>query len=318
MKRILRADFGYAFDASLSPALEVDAGEPFWVETNDAHRGTVTDEHAVYATLEDAVARLGGANPITGPIEIRGVQSGDCLAIRIEEIVPAPRTGVGYTCTTSRVDPELVAESVLCPIDGDAVLLPTAAGPVRLALAPMIGTIGIAPAGDARPSFGQGRGILGNVDIPQLRSGATVVLRAQVAGGMVFLGDAHLTQGDAEIHRAAIEAEADVRLRVDGSDADRARYVDLPQLNDASSLGSIAPGPGTLDELVRLGYSDLARRLERYHGLGLADAYRLLGAAGRVTVGQLVPPLASVLVAISRQFVPHSSDLVQAPLEDTA
>jgi amidase len=311
VKRIPRAHFGYTFDAGLPPALEVNPGEQFWVETNDAHRGTVTDQHAVYSTLEDAVARLGGTNPIAGPVAVAGACPGDCLVIRIEEIVPAPRTGLGYTCTTSRVDPGLAAESILCRIDGDAVVLPTVAGPVRLPLAPMIGTLGIAPTGGVRPSFRQGRDILGNVDIPQLATGATVILRAQVLGGMVFLGDAHLAQGDAEIHRAAVEAEADVRLRVDVTSADRAGFVDLPQVNDAFSLGSAAPGPGTLDELVRLAYADLAQRLEQFHGLVLSDAYRLLGAVGRVTVCQLVPPLASVLAAISRRFVPNGSDLVQ-------
>ena len=38
--------------------------------------------------------------------------------------------------------------------------------------------------------------------------------------------------------------------------------------------------------------------------LGLADAYRLLGSAGRVTVGQVVPPLYSVLVSIPRTLLP--------------
>jgi amidase len=299
VKRLLRDSFHYAFDAGLRPALEVEPGESFWVETHDAHRGTITDESVVYSSLQEVVERLGGANPVTGPIAIRGAAAGDCLVVSIDEIVPAPVTGRGYTCTTATVHGSLRPESVICLIDGDRVLL----GGVSLPLRPMIGTLGIAPAGPPRPSFEQGRDILGNVDLPELRAGARVVLRAQVDGGLLFLGDAHLTQGDAEIHRAAIEAEADVRLSVEVRSPQQVGFASLPHLDTDEALGSIASGPGHLEELVRAAYDDLAQRLVA-GGLQLADAYRLLGAAGRVTVGQVVPPLHSILASIPRAYLP--------------
>ncbi len=304
MKRLLRESAHYAFDATLPPALEVEPGESFWVETHDAHRGTITDESVVYTSLQEVFDRLGGANPVTGPIAVRGAAPGDCLVVSIAEIVPAPRTGRGYTCTTPTVHPSLAPETVICPIVGDSVLLRTSRGAVRLPLRPMVGTLGIAPAGEPRPSFQQGPDILGNVDLPALRAGARVVLRAQVPGGLLFLGDAHLAQGDAEIHRAAIETEADVRLSVEVASADEVGFVGLPQLDTDDAWGSVAPGPGHLEELVRTAYDDLAQRLVLRLGLRLADAYRLLGSAGRVTVGQVVPPLHSVLASIPKTFVP--------------
>jgi amidase len=303
MRRLGREQARYAFDATLEPALEVDDGESFWLETWDAHRGTITDESVVYGSLRDVFDRLGGANPLTGPVAVRGAAAGDCLAVAIEEILPAPRRGHGYTCTTPAVDPEFEPETVICPIDADKVLLPTAAGAVRLPLEPMIGTLGVAPL-DVRPSFEQGADFLGNVDLPDLRAGATVVLRAQVEGGLLFVGDAHLAQGDAEIHRAAIETEADVRLSIHRLEADDAELVGLPQLNAAGFWGSIAAGPGGLEDMIRAAYDDLARRLVGGRGLRRADAYRLLGAAGRIRVGQLVPPLRSVLATISTDLLP--------------
>lgn len=304
MKRLGRESFHYAFDRAHAPALEVDPGEPFWVETHDAHRGTVTDESVVYSSLEEVVERLGGANPVTGPIALRGASPGDCLVVSIEEIVAAPRRRAGYTCTTPRVEPSLTPETVICQIAGDDVVLPTAAGEARLPLQSMIGTLGVAPAGEPRPSFEQGRDILGNVDIPALKAGAQVVMRAQVEGGLLSLGDAHLAQGDAEIHRAAIEAEADVRLVLEVAAPEEIGYVELPQLNTEDSWGSIAPGPGHLEELVRVAYDDLAQRLVGRLGFRRADAYRLLGAAGRITVGQVVPPLFSVLASVPTKVLP--------------
>jgi len=303
VKRLGRESFGYAFDRALEPALEVEPGESFWVETNDAHRGTITDASVVYASLEDVLVRLGGANPVTGPVAIAGVRAGDCLAVSIDEIVPAPRRGHGYTCTTPRVDPALLPETVICPIDGDEVVLPTGLGQVRLPLSPMIGTLGVAPEGEPRPSFQQGRDILGNVDLPMMTAGTTVVIQAWVDGGLLFVGDAHLAQGEAEIHRAAVETEADVRLSVAVAPSGEAGFVALPQLNAPGFLGSVAPGPGHLEDLVRDAYTDLAERLVRYHGFALADAWRLLGAAGRVTIGQVVPPVYSALAWLPRRFL---------------
>lgn len=304
MRRLTRGSFHYAFDRALAPALEVDPGETFWVETHDAHRGTVTDESVVYGSLEEVVERLGGANPVTGPIALRGASPGDCLVVSIEEIVAAPRRRAGYTCTTPRVEPSLTPETVICKIAGDEVVLPTAAGEARVPLQPMIGTLGVAPAGEPRPSFEQGQDILGNVDLPALKAGARVVVQAQVEGGFLSLGDAHLAQGDAEIHRAAIEAEADVRLVLEVAAPEEIGFVELPQLNTEDSWGSIAPGPGHLEELVRAAYDDLAQRLVTRLGLRRSDAYRLLGAGGRITVGQVVPPLFSVLASVPTKILP--------------
>jgi acetamidase/formamidase len=304
VQRLGRECARYAFDRSLPPALEVVPGESFWVETNDAHRGTITDETVVYSSLDDAVARIGGVNPVAGPIAVTGARKGDCLLVTIEEIVPAPRRHAGYTCSTSSVHPELASETVICPVDGDELVLPTARGEVRLPLRSMIGTLGVAPAGDPLPSFGQSVDILGNVDLPALTTGATAVLEARVDGGLLFIGDAHLAQGDAEINRAAIEAEADVRLSVQLASAEEAWFAGLPQINTARSWGSAAAGPEPLDVLVRWAYDDLARRLVRGSRVTLADAYRLLGAAGRVTVGQVVPPLASVLAWLPTRYLP--------------
>jgi acetamidase/formamidase len=169
---------------------------------------------------------------------------------------------------------------------------------------PMIGTLGVAPAGEPRPSFGQGVDILGNVDLPALTTGATVTLQSRVDHGLLFIGDAHLAQGDAEIHRAAIEAEADIRLTVRLETPEEAGFTGLPQLNGPASWGSVATGPQHLEDLVRDGFDDLARRLVRRSRLTLGDAYRLLGSAGRVTIGQIVPPLASVLVWLPTSALP--------------
>ena len=121
------------------------------------------------------------------------------------------------------------------------------------------------------------------------------------------MGDAHIAQGDAEIHRSSVEAQADVTLWLGQATPEEVGFVELPQINSATHLGSVAPGPGHLEDLVRGAYDDLAERLRRFSGFSLGEAYRLLGAAGEIRIGQVVPPVYSALARIERQYVEEVS-----------
>jgi acetamidase/formamidase len=281
----------------------VESGETLVVETQDAHGGSITSTDVVYRNLDEVFARLGGANPVTGPIAIAGAEPGDYLEIDVRHVEGAPVRGFGHMTTTPTLHPELEPETTLCHRQGDYVVLPTVRGSIRLPYRPFVGTLGVAPASDPVPSFGQRRDILGNVDLPELTNGATVVLRVQVPGGLLSLGDAHLVQGDAEIHRSAVETQADVTLTVHSRSRDEVGFADLPQVNGDDFIGSIAPGPGHLEDLVRAAYDDLANRLERFYGYRKADAFRLLGAVGQVRIGQVVPPVYSALAKVERKYL---------------
>jgi len=288
------------FDARAVPVLEVEEGEEFLVETQDAHSGTITGADVVYRSLEEVLERIGGANPVTGPVALRGLRAGEVLGVDILHIEGAPVTGFGYMCTTPRLHPDLEPETVICHRRGDTVHIPDARGGTDVPYRPFVGTLGVAPASGRVESFQQGVEIMGNVDTPEVTAGSTVVLRAGVDGGLLSLGDAHLVQGDGEIHRSAVETQADVRLRL--RRADPGTFARLPQVNTATHLGSVCPGPGHMEDLVRAAYDDLAQRLVRGHGFSLAEAYRLLGAVGEVRVSQLVPPVCAVLAKVARAY----------------
>lgn len=272
------------------------------METQDAHSGTITGPEVVYSTLDEVMERVGGANPVTGPVHVRDVAAGDCIEVEILEVDGAPVTGFGYMNTTPTLHEDFEPETVICHRRGDSeVELPTHRGPVLIPYRPFVGTIGVAPSGHAVESFRQRSDILGNVDLPDVTTGARVVLRANVDGALLSLGDAHLAQGDAEIHRSAVESQANVRLRVRKVDSDA--FAGLPQVNTATELGSVAPGPGHLEVLVRAAYDDLAARLHASHGFTLPEAYRLLGAVGTVRIGQVVPPVYSALARVERRYL---------------
>jgi amidase len=281
----------------------LDSGETVIVQTQDAHGGSITSPDVVYRNLDEVFERLGGANPVTGPIAVRGALPGEFLEIELHHVEGAPERGFGHMTTTPTLHPDLVPETTICHRRGDHVVLPTIRGPINVPYQPFVGTLGVAPAGDPIPSFGQRSDILGNVDLPELTDGVSVVLPVHVPGGLLSLGDAHLVQGDAEIHRSAVESQADVTLTIHLRPVEAVSFVQLPQVNTERFIGSVAPGPGHLEDLVKAAFDDLAARLQRYYGFRLADAYRLLGVVGIVRIGQVVPPVFSALAKIERRYL---------------
>src|ERR1700710_3015244 len=67
---------------------------------------------------------------------------------------------------------------------------------VELPLAPMLGTVGVAPAGgEARSSLVPER-FGGNMDTPEMAAGTTCYLGVNVEGALFSLGDGHYRQGE--------------------------------------------------------------------------------------------------------------------------
>ena len=313
-QRFTRERTHFFFDRALEAAGTVAPGEPFTVETADSLCGLVKSERDVFQSFSDLLERVGGANPVTGPIAIDGCRAGDWLAVTIVDIAPAPRSGRGWTMLipgwggltheTYSVQDSLPPRTVIADVDRERVALELDGRRLELPSRPFIGTIGVAPAGERRATLSQSPDYVGDVDIPALRPGTTVVLRAQVDGGLLFLGDVHAVQGDAEITGVAVEVEADVRLRVDVVPAGEGEYGRLPALETPEWLGVIAAFGGVpLTSCVRAGYADLCGRLQRHHGYSREGAYMLLGQVGRVRVGNMVDPFYSCSVEIERRYL---------------
>lgn len=313
LPRLARDQIHLYFDPAEEPRIRVPSGSSLVVETEDAHVGSIRSEDTVYRSLAEVFEKLGGANPVTGPIHVAGVEPGDCVALTIEDIVPGPVQGQGYTVLTPglgglvsnyTLEPPLEPRTVICPIRDGTVHFPTARGTIEIPTAPFLGTIGVAPAEERRLSYLQGTDFLGNTDLPLNGIGATVVLRANVPGGLVSIGDAHAVQGDGEISGAAVEVQADVTLRVDRIPEDEAQYVALPQVNTPEYIGSIAGFTGVhLGDVIRAAYVDIVNRLVRFRGFTLEDAYLLACQTAKVRIGQVVDPLYCAAVTIERRFI---------------
>ena len=314
MRRLCRDRVSLFFDPRAEPVIEVAAGERFIVETADSLCGLVKREAPRGFAIDDVIDRLGGACPVTGPVYVAGAACGGVIEVHIQEVRAAPRRGEGWTgifagfgALTSdafSIQRPLEPVTTLVPYDEEAASLRVGGRDARIPIRPFLGTVGVAPRRERRMSFSQSPEYLGDVDLPDLTGGATLVLQVHADGALLALGDAHAAQGDGEITGAAIEIEAEAELWCVPRDAEETGFAGLPQLNTATSIGSIAGLQGNdLTECARAAYRDLVLRLTRYYGFGLREAYMLLGQVGRLRVGNMIDPFYSVLASIDRRYI---------------
>lgn len=222
--------FHVEYGAHLEPELCVDLGEAFVIETNDNWWNLLSEPGAVPDVTKPPVAarQYIRGNPLGGPVYINGVDPGDTLVVGIDDI--AIRDW-GWTGTIAGFGPiaGLAAwEEIDAPFstlirhvagpsgtlrDGDAVM--NVGREVRWPLAPFIGTIVTAPERGIENSLvGQGPWG-GNIDTRDVSAGHRVHLNVAHAGGLLFIGDVHASQGDSELSGIADETAADVTLTCD-------------------------------------------------------------------------------------------------------
>ncbi|MCA1684686.1 MAG: acetamidase/formamidase family protein [Planctomycetia bacterium] len=160
---------------------------------------------------ERGVSRGDPFNPLTGPFHVDGAEPGDALAVRLKRVRlnrdwgwSAYRLGL-FSLTPEAAEnvypsaykPDLVRKgrSNLVPWDIDlrrnVVRLReprSRAHPLEFPARPMLGCIGVAPAGDFAPTSGPSGPYGGDLDDNRVGEGVTVYLPVYHPGGLLFLG----------------------------------------------------------------------------------------------------------------------------------
>jgi acetamidase/formamidase len=235
------------------------------------------------------------SNPVMGPIYVEGAEKGDTLAVKIKDI--RPRIGQGatripswwwYLCDQAKyayqdfLGVNLPHGTRICPIrDGKVVF----DDKHTLPYTPMIGTIGTAPEIESISSEKPGpHG--GNMDVPDVACGNTLYLPVNVSGAYLYIGDAHATQGDAELCGTAIEMPAEVEATVE---VIKKKQIGWPRIEAPEFIAAIAcSGTGMpLDETVRIAFVELIHWLEKDYGYDRWDAYQLCTQIAKASLGNV-------------------------------
>jgi len=261
----------------------------------------------------DALSKVQGDNPLTGPFFVEGAEPGDTLVVKILELTIDSNQGVGALApgfgalNTTNYTPMLhtpVPEKVwFYPIDkakNEATFKALDSGfTTKIPLHPFLGCLGVAPALESRSSVTPAEHG-GNMDAPEASVGNTVYFPVTVKGALLFLGDGHAQMGDGEIAGTAIEVPMRARLQVDVIKGQRISWPRFENSREIMALGAYRP----LDDALRIAYTELIAWIHAETGLSELDAYQLLSQVGKVHVTEMVDPNYVIIASVDKKFLP--------------
>ena len=295
--------FQYVYGPYAKPILTVEPGDIVVVETEDAFGGVITSEQ------DSPTAKLTFPflNPQSGPIAIKGMEKGDCLAIHIHAVETRGAQPAGTTCiipefgglvgtaSTALLNPPLPERVRKMHVDKDGVRW---SDKITLPYEPFIGTIGVSPQIEAISSL-QPDYHGGNMDLPDVAPGAVLYFPVHVDGGLMYVGDCHATQGDGELSGVAIEQRATVTLQLDVIKNWSFGWPRLENERFIMTIGSTRP----MEDAARIAYRELIRWLCSDYGFDEVEAYFLLTQAGRVRLGNMVDPKYTLGASLLKSYL---------------
>ncbi len=297
----------------VAPTHRIAPGTVLKLWTEDAFSGRLqrtTDKPS-------QVLNMAEVNPQTGPFYVEGAEPGDTLALHIVDLTPARDWAASSTIPffgaltgtdrTALLNDPLPEQTWIYELD-------RARGVVRfeaqrsslsleLPIAPMLGTVGVAPPGrEVRSSlvpdtFG------GNMDTPEMRAGTTCYLGVNVEGALFSVGDGHYRQGEGESCGTAVEGAMDVTLIVELFKGHAPAWPRLEHDEDYAVVGSARP----LEDAWRASQIGMIAWLGELYGLDRLDAYQLLTQISRSPLANVCDTNYSAVTKIEKSFLPTAA-----------
>src|SRR5262245_50223157 len=264
------------------------------------------------------------SNPLTGPSYVEGAEPYDALIVRFTKVRMNRRWGyTAYRLGLFSLTPESVeglyqnrykddlirpGRSNLIPweldLERQTVRLREPSSQViklEFPAKPMLGCVGVAPAGDFAPTSGPSGSYGGNLDYNEIGEGSVVMLPVYHPGALLFLGDGHALQADGEPTGTGIETSMDVEFTVDVR-----KKVNLtgPRVETAEYIISVGSQPefvSSLDRALRLATSDMVSWLVADYKLEPWAAHMLIGYQGKYDV---VTVAGSMALKVPKKYLP--------------
>ena len=256
---------------------------------------------------EKGVKRSEPFNPLTGPFAVEGAEPGDALIVHLKKLRLNRDWGwSSFRLGLFALTPEAVehvysneykrdlirkGRSNLVPWDIDlrrnVVRLrepSSKSHALEFPARPMLGCIGVAPAGDFAPTSGPSGSYGGNLDYNRIGEGATVFLPVYHPGGLLFVGDGHALQADGEPTGTGIETSMDVEFSVE---VRKKAGLTGPRVETEEAIISIGSQPefaSALDNGLKMATTDMVEWLTRDYGMEPWAAHLLIGYQGRYDV----------------------------------
>ena len=282
----------YRFHPDLEARWRVRPGERLEIRCPDGVHGQIQVEtdryHAVdYDHVNDAV----------GPIAIEGAEPGDRLIFHIEDIQVPQDWGYillipGFGMLKDKITE---AHTKIVAIRDGCVYFDDLAIP----LDPCIGTIGVAPtAGSYNTVIPFDHG--GNMDTTAVRARARIHFPVNQRGGMIAMGDAKAVMGDGEVGGTGVGVPINIYAYMEIVKGGRFPRPIIETVTEWQFVGSAE----TLEQACAIANEDLIAALRRSRDLSWEQAYMLSSLVGHIRISQVVDPLMTVRMAISKAYLP--------------
>jgi len=278
----------YTFSPDNPPAVCIDPGTTILFETLDALNEQIRSDSDSASQID-----MEHVNAATGPVFINGAKPGDTLVAEILDILPLNWgsaliiPGFGFL-----QDKFPGPYTKIFTLDKDGTF--HYGDSIRIALKPMIGTIGVAPTEPITTLSSGNHG--GNLDTTDIRKGSRVFLPVQVEGALFGVGDVHASMGDGEVCGTGIECGADVTIRLGLLPG---YHIPRPRIETNEEIMCVASAEG-LEQAIKLALQDMVDWLKMEKNLSGEEAYVLVSLVGSVRIGQIVDPAVTVRVTVPK------------------
>jgi len=276
-------------DINNPAAAYCESGDTVVFETMDCSDGAVHPD----GTRDRTPGRF-LANPATGPLYVNGARPDDVLKVEILKIKIGDRGYMGtgkHEHLYKNIDVDYPIR--IFDVSGGTVNVGSKFFPVE----PMIGVIGVAPAGEGIPTVTPDyHG--GNMDCTKVREGAVMYFPVNTEGALLAMGDLHAAMGDGEAFWYGLEVPGEVTVRVSVIENKALR---MPALTDDKCLAVIASAD-TLDECSALAVEQMYDILVA-EGWDPTEAGYLLSLKCNLAVCQIVDPKLTVRAELPLELV---------------
>jgi amidase len=273
--------------------------------------GDVVESETIYGGYYE---RPGGAWPgEVGPFLIEGATPNDTLVVKIVRL----RTNRDHAVSTMSPGFSAVASDKSTPMLNEplprrryvwkllegtrgVLELPDSKKTIEIPLHPMLGRVAVAPAGEEAfgglwpGNFG------GNMDVSDVREGATVFLPIFHEGAYFYFGDGHAAQGDGEICGSGLETTMDVTLEFSLIKGKKIAWPRIENEEYIMTVGSVRP----LSDALRIAAVEMIGWIASDYGFDKLDALQFVSQAAEMRVGNMVDPNYSVVVKMRKNLLP--------------
>ena len=272
------------------PVAVVDSGSVIEFSMYDAFRNQVTSEEQGIASLNWDVL-----NPATGPVYVNDAQVGDILKVTIKSI-EVDSTGVMAVIPGAGLlgDKITAPEVKMIPIEDGLAKFNEISIPVQ----PMIGVIGVAPAGEPIPT-GTPDSHGGNMDNKLITAGTTLYFPVFVDGALLAMGDLHAVMGDGEIIVTGVEIAGVVTVWVE---VIKGHSISNPIHETPTHFYTIGSALDLLDA-VKIATEEMHAIVMRQLNLPFNEAGMLLSLVGDAQIAQVVDPLLTARFGVSKEYL---------------